>query len=224
MSSKILILLCLLRLSAHAQDTLCMRAGGCMAVKILEIGVKDVSFKRSDNPDGPLFVYSKNDIKRIRYANGYVDTFAVVKEQPKVSIQRPSYAASPDFNMVQSTSRAGVFVYQGGLISDNKLIQLASARNEKWKDRQIDAEIEQTKSARTLQYSIGYGGLGVGLASMLVIGNLGNNYSNNSEAQAGVSVAGIGLFIASQVVSYHFKIVRGRHGRRLADLYNANNH
>jgi len=223
MSSKLLILLCLLRFSVNAQDTVCMRTGGCIAAKILEIGVKHVSFKRTDNPDGPLFVYNKNDIRRIRYANGYVDTFAIVKEQPRASIQQPTYIAAPDFNLVQATSRPGIFVYQGHVISDNKLMQLASARNEKWKDRQIDAEIGQTKNARSLQYGIGYGGLGIGLASMLMIGELGNNYNNNAEAQAGVSVAGIGMFIASQVVSYHFKIVRGRHARRLADLYNADN-
>lgn len=224
MSSKILIMLCLLRFSAHAQDTLCMRTGACIAAKIIEIGLKDVSFKRADNPDGPLFVYNKNDIKRIRYANGYVDTFALVKEQPKVSIQKPAYALSPDFNVMQPTSRPGVFIYQGHTVSDYKLISLASAQNEKWNDKRIDTEITQTKNARALQYGIGFGGLGVGLGSMLLIGELGSGYNNNTGAQAAVSITGIGLFIASQVVSYHFKIVRGRHARKLAELYNADNH
>lgn len=223
-----MIILCLLRLwSMHAQDTLCLRTGGCIAAKIVEIGVKDVSFKRADNPDGPLFVYDKNDIRRIRYANGYVDTFALVKEQPKISIQQHSYALSADFNMMQPTSRPGVFIYQGRTVSDLRLIQLAAAGNEKWKDKRIDTEIEQTKNAKALQYGIGYGGLGFGLGSLFVIGQIGSgSYSNNNniEAQAAVSIAGIGLFIASQVVSYHFKIVRGKHARKLAELFNADNH
>lgn len=224
MSSKLIILLlCLTRLSIQAQDTLCKRSGECIAARILEVGINDVRFKRSDNPDGPLFVYNKNDIKSIKYANGHVDTFALVQEQPKPIMQRQAYTPGPDYNLVQPTSRPGVFVYQGRVISDNKLIQIASAQNERWKDKQLDAEIDQTKNAKGLQYGIGYGGLGVCLGSLILIGELSSTYNNNTGAQAAVSITGIGLFVASQVVSYHFKLQRGRHARRMAELYNADN-
>ncbi len=68
----------LLQGALHAQDTIYKRSGDVIPAKVLEINTKEVSYKRADLSEGPLFVVNKNDIKKIKYATGTIDSFAVV--------------------------------------------------------------------------------------------------------------------------------------------------
>jgi len=65
-----LFALIFLSLSAQAQDLLTKTNGEELLVKVLEITPSEVSYKRADNPDGPLIKMRRNDVFMIRYANG----------------------------------------------------------------------------------------------------------------------------------------------------------
>jgi len=70
-----LLALSLLHLSASAQDVLTKVNGEELAVKVLEIRPTEISYKRTDNPDGPLITIRRSEVFMIRYANGTKDVF-----------------------------------------------------------------------------------------------------------------------------------------------------
>ncbi|HTN46030.1 MAG TPA: hypothetical protein VL098_06740 [Flavipsychrobacter sp.] len=61
--------------SAFAQDVIYTKKGRIEKSKIKEIGVKTVTYKRWDNPDGPDFVMPKAEIRSIRFENGSEERF-----------------------------------------------------------------------------------------------------------------------------------------------------
>lgn len=56
-------------------DQLVMRNGDLIDVKILEVGVNEIRYKRCNRDDGPDYVVSKSDALSIRFANGDVERF-----------------------------------------------------------------------------------------------------------------------------------------------------
>lgn len=75
----------------NAQDTIGFVDGRRSAVKVNEIGLKEIKYNRPDNPDGPVYVVDKSEIKYIKYANGSVDSFAVKKPAEVIVTETPAY-------------------------------------------------------------------------------------------------------------------------------------
>lgn len=67
-------LLCLAALmtvqAASAQDKIYKRNGDLIEAKVKEVGVRNITFKRYDNQDGPDFVINKSEVRRIVFENG----------------------------------------------------------------------------------------------------------------------------------------------------------
>jgi len=61
--------------TCFAQDLITKKSGEDIQVKILEVNPTDIKFKKTSNPDGPIFTISKSDLLMIRYANGTKDIF-----------------------------------------------------------------------------------------------------------------------------------------------------
>ena len=81
---KIAILLCTslgFLCTVHAQDVMIRKDGSEVLAKILEINPNEVSYKRFDNQDGPVYWEKKKDILKIKYANGTEDIFVQVLQQ-----------------------------------------------------------------------------------------------------------------------------------------------
>jgi hypothetical protein len=72
---KLFLLLFLISAGLKAQDTIRFRSGEAKAVKVQEVGLKEIKYNRFDNLTGPMYVCSKDEVSAIRYANGSVDTF-----------------------------------------------------------------------------------------------------------------------------------------------------
>jgi hypothetical protein len=68
---------------SYAQDTIIQKNGATIPAKVLEIDKSNVRYKKFDNPEGPSYVISKDDVSLIRYRNGTVDSFSVVTPRPK---------------------------------------------------------------------------------------------------------------------------------------------
>jgi hypothetical protein len=71
-----------------AQDTLTMRSGENVIVKIIEVGSNEVKYKKIENLNGPIFVTLKSDLYLIRYENGGKDDFSTIG---KVANAQESY-------------------------------------------------------------------------------------------------------------------------------------
>ena len=63
-----------------AQDTLSMRTGVNILVKVIEIGTTEVKYKKQDNLNGPMFSILKSDLLMIKYENGTTDDFSSIKK------------------------------------------------------------------------------------------------------------------------------------------------
>jgi hypothetical protein len=63
-----------------AQDTLSMRTGVNILVKVIEIGTTEVKYKKQDNINGPVFSILKSDLLLIKYENGTKDDYSNIKK------------------------------------------------------------------------------------------------------------------------------------------------
>jgi len=71
----LLIILSFVVGSAVAQDTIITRSGEVIPAKVLEITPTEIKYKKPSNPDGPLYVASKENVAVIQYKNGTKDVF-----------------------------------------------------------------------------------------------------------------------------------------------------
>ena len=63
-----------------AQDTLSMRSGENVLVKVIEVGTTEVKYKKLDNLNGPVFSMLKSDLLMIKYENGTREDFSSIKK------------------------------------------------------------------------------------------------------------------------------------------------
>ena len=63
-----------------AQDTLTMRSGENILVKVIEVGTAEVKYKKLDNLNGPVFSMLKLDLLLIKYENGTKDDYSSIKK------------------------------------------------------------------------------------------------------------------------------------------------
>ncbi len=68
-------ILLILSSATYAQDKIFKKDGSVIEAKVLEVGVKTVSYKRIDNEDGPRYTVAKSSLDRIEYENGSNDFF-----------------------------------------------------------------------------------------------------------------------------------------------------
>lgn len=95
------IIACLLYVAAQAQDVLIKRNGDELEVKVLEINLQEVKYKRFDNLEGPVISIAKADIFMIKYENGT----KVIMNEARPAVQQPVYARGN--NQQQSLKLAG---------------------------------------------------------------------------------------------------------------------
>ena len=68
-----LSLLMLMAVMVRAQDNIILKSGQEVAAKVLEVSNADIKYKRTDNPDGPIYTMPARDVFLIKYANGTKD-------------------------------------------------------------------------------------------------------------------------------------------------------
>lgn len=88
--------------ACFSQDTMIKLNRDTIHAKILEVGISDVKYKRTDNPDGPLFIIAKSEISTIRYMNGGTDSF---EEKPDIV---PPVVQQPLFTNPEGLSPEGL--------------------------------------------------------------------------------------------------------------------
>lgn len=60
-----------------AQDTIVKTNFSVIIARIQEIDNKNITYRKFDNPGGPVYILDKRRVSYIKYSNGIVDTFAL---------------------------------------------------------------------------------------------------------------------------------------------------
>lgn len=100
--------------SLLAQDIIVTRQSERIDAKIMEVSETEIKYKKSSNPDGPVFVLNVDKIASIVYANGEVQVFE--KEQQKATEEKPKMSV-PDRKIEEGV----VLFREGRTIVENKL-------------------------------------------------------------------------------------------------------
>lgn len=123
--SLLLALALLLTASAvQSQDLLIKHNTEEIQVKVVEITPTDIRFRRTDNPEGPLYIVRKAEVRLIRYANGSQEEFGpaaptAIAPAPVAgfvpAVAAPAKAPSPPGPVVPGDEEpTGGTVYLGG--------------------------------------------------------------------------------------------------------------
>jgi len=211
--------------SLRAQDTIYKRSGEIIPSKITEISTTEVKYKRFSMPDGPDFIIGRNEIQKIRFSNGVVDSFAVtqpVTTQTVMPAEMPVIVhqqQAPVLTGLIENPRAGLYYYNGARINEKKMLFIAADKNRAWRNKELDQAILATGDFRKNQYISGFGGPAVLLVCLVAAGQTSQNNPNSNVAGALV-FNGLGIFVASQIVSPMFKRKRSQSARKVVMLFN----
>ncbi|MEI8280566.1 MAG: hypothetical protein WCG87_12460 [Bacteroidota bacterium] len=69
--------------TSFAQDKIYKVAGDVIDAKVKKIEEKTITYKRFDNPDGPEYVISKDEVTKIQYQNGSQENYSTIATKPK---------------------------------------------------------------------------------------------------------------------------------------------
>ena len=58
-----------------AQDIITKKTSEDIQAKVLEVSTTEIKYKKSDNPNGPIFTILKSEVLMVRYENGTKDIF-----------------------------------------------------------------------------------------------------------------------------------------------------
>lgn len=209
---------------AKSQDTIYKRNGESLAAKIIEINYLEIKYKKHNFQDGPLFVSDKNEIQKIKFSNGVVDSFTVSQPitspqltNPVVIIQRPAVVSNP--NIIRNP-RGSLFYYNESRLSEKRMLFLAIDKNRKWKNKELDKAIIATRDYKSNQYIAGFGGAALAIACVFAAGQSSTSNNSSGVVPLGLAFNAIGIFVASQIVSPIFKIRRTQNARKVVQLFN----
>lgn len=58
-----------------SQDIITKKTNEVINAKVLEVKVLEITYKKFDNPDGPIYTILKSEVLKIQYENGTIDIF-----------------------------------------------------------------------------------------------------------------------------------------------------
>ncbi|MBP6977425.1 MAG: hypothetical protein KBB71_03825 [Lentimicrobiaceae bacterium] len=90
----------LLSLNTFSQDVLFKTDGSKEEVRILQVGNREIQYKKFDNPDGPVYIVNKENVVMITYENGDYDLFS-----------KPDYRKTPEDRELETNFARNVFAY-----------------------------------------------------------------------------------------------------------------
>lgn len=218
----LILVLCFVHCFLNAQDSIYKRSGEIVPAKVLEINTKEVSYKRADLLDGPLFVINKNEIKKIKYVTGTIDSFKIVIAEPKIIISNNALGNQFKSQLISYGPRRGVYRYQNHNISDRRVFAIVQEKNMVWNDPNINYLIKSSKKNKSLQYLTGNLGVvigGIGLFGCLVATAV-NSSTNDNIITAAVAITSAAVIVTGQVVSFSFKLKRIKQADQVVELNN----
>jgi hypothetical protein len=212
------LLLCVLLSSLytlHAQDTLVKRNGERVLVKVLEVNLADIRYKRFANQDGPLYTLSKTEVDYIVYPNGIKESYRDIKAAAPLQPSAPVQSPPPPY----ASSAATEYRLKGRPMTESAMLESMKSQ----KNPNLHLLILKTEKARTAQYLFGAAGLCLGVVSTItIVSTATSGYLNSTVVhdREMTSLILAELALTSEVASICFKIERKKHLRETMDAYN----
>jgi hypothetical protein len=206
-----------------AQDSIFKRDLSVICAKVEEITENTISYKRCEVLDGPLYISKIEDIYKIKYKNGSIDTFHVKLSKTKpaeIKISNPNYN-NTNSQQIHKSYRRNTYKYQSMPISYKTIFMMSFEKNRIWNDRELSKEILMAKDCQKKQYYYGFGGPALALVGLVGISRMQFNTNNNAYAGVAIFFGSAGVFIASQIISKVYKKQRLKHTEKVVDLYNS---
>lgn len=209
----------------NAQDTICLKTGECFGVKLLEINVSDITYKRSDDLNGPNYTFNKADLALIKFGNSQINSI------------KQKFVASPEDSVIKGLSKNNPdhVVYKRGKIwinqravSSNEFLYLCQKTLPSDQFYQTKELIDKSVAKKNLQLTLSISSIPlylIGGGSMLV-GFIGGYFVENDDVVIPFLYLG-GLSIAGGIT---FSIVRNvqkgiglKYKASAVNLYNNSN-
>lgn len=204
----------ILGLAVSGQDTLFKRNGERIPAKIKEISTIEISYNRFDMLDGPVFKIAKDDVRKIKYVNGVIDSFSVFK-------QNSSYINNNPMTIVFRNKWG--YKYNEHRLSEKEVLTMTFEKNKTIKNLEIVTQTRAYKKNRLKQYVFGLGG--IALAAGIIGSGQGYMSFHDDEANldpvlfASLACAGA-VVITTSIISRNYKKKRRTNIHTLAELYN----
>ncbi len=190
-----------------SQDTIVFRNKEVKAVKVFEVGVKEVKYHSFDNLEGPMYITEKSEIQYLKYPNGKIDTFKLLA--PKV--QAPVVNNGPAYPVERIEIRGKKLIYEERSLNDTKMIGLI-----------LEYPFPNTKSIMMKELSkvsaykanrrFGLGMLGAGITCQLI--------GMGSRRGGGLFLFGAAAGITGTIVANVNKNKKNSKKAEIARLYN----
>jgi len=111
-----------------SQDTIVFINGQKTLCKVIEVGINEIKYKEFSNPEGPLYIKEKSDIKEIIYKNGVKESFNIKpKENRDFSSNEKNYTKDI---ITSKKIKGGKIYYQNNTILKRKDLLLITEPNE----------------------------------------------------------------------------------------------
>jgi hypothetical protein len=89
-----------------SQDVITLHNGEDISANVLEITDSDIVYKKHENPDGPKYTMTKDNIFRIKYKNGSIDVF-------DKGVEKNGAESAKDEVTEKAEGKATLVVYRG---------------------------------------------------------------------------------------------------------------
>lgn len=194
-------------INCFGQDSLRMRSGTSVAVKLMEIKPYELVYKRFDNPEGPVYILNKSEVSSVLYSNGAVDTFPRIVPQQSL-VQQPITPSS-----IKISIKGDRFMMDNKFCSERKVLIFMQQRHHE----ELNKYIRKAKTAKALRpvcfVAIPMALVGLGMLSE----GGGNNASSNAIGGGLIVASGAGLGFAIAL-----KNVQHKNSVKAVQIYNAN--
>jgi len=194
-----------------AQDVIVTRQAARIDAKILEVSETEVKYKKTSNPDGPVFVLSTDSIATIAYYNGEVQVFKE-KKKPEQKLQLLNHQVNEDVLLVRKGRKIVNQKDGGKKVPDNLREMLGEEGYRNYKSARVAYGTGSTLAV------FGWLSLGAGL----VMSFHGGYTLNANESLVGILVAGVADILLP--VGYVIRGVNAGRISRIAEAYNADAH
>ncbi len=198
---KKLFFVFVLALAQHvfSQDTIFKRNGEVIASKVLEINTAEIKFRKTSNLTGPVYSEARNEVLRIKFENGVVDTInesAVIKKE--VIIQKQNFPNnSPSLKQSLMYKRIG----ERELLMLIQILPTSTSKNQMLKEYANMVEFRRTQYLSTgLGYAVGFAVPIIVTYAVLVNYNYSTRYDPTTTIIIG-ALAGAAIRITGQVIA-----------------------
>lgn len=210
--------------SAFSQDTIRFLNNTVKVVKVTEINVDDIKYKRFDNLEGPLYVSSKSEIESIKFSNGLVETFKSSENKSQAVVSETISTSSNSTNQNTSFEKIVIIdktklMHFGKPMGEARLLRIINNYPESDKKTIMMKEYSSMKSFKKKQYLYGFVGLGAGVA-LPYIGMMASLVTSDATPVLIGLMGGISIGITGAIIANINKQKRLKKKMEIATIYN----